>query len=53
MIAVMETAASIDEMTELKAIVDTINRSWRGYCCRILPEFTELGEIQSYWGFIS
>ena len=49
LIAVMETAASIDEVTKLKAIVDTIKSPER-ILLESLPEFTELGEIQSYWG---
>lgn len=49
LIAVMETAASIDEVTELKVIVDTI-KSPEKVLLESLPEFTELGEIQSYWG---
>lgn len=49
LIAVMETAASIDEVTELKGIVDTI-KSPEKVLLESLPEFTELGEIQSYWG---
>jgi HlyD family secretion protein len=49
LIAVMETAASIDEVTELKVIVDTI-KSPEKIMLESLPEFTELGEIQSYWG---
>jgi len=49
MIAVMETAASIDEMNKLKTIADTISNPER-IMLSSLPEFTELGEIQSYWG---
>lgn len=49
LIAVMETAASIDEVTELKVIADTI-KSPEKVLLESLPEFTELGEIQSYWG---
>jgi HlyD family secretion protein len=49
LIAVMETAASIDEVTKLNVIVDTIN-SPEKVLLESLPEFTELGEIQSYWG---
>jgi len=49
LIAVMETAASIDEVTELKGIIDTI-KSPEKVLLESLPEFTELGEIQSYWG---
>ena len=49
LIAVMETAASIDEMNKLKAIIDTIKNPER-IMLSALPEFTELGEIQNYWG---
>ena len=49
LIAVMETAASIDEVTKLKVIVDTIKSPER-ILLESLPEFFELGEIQSYWG---
>ena len=48
LIAVMETAASIDEMNKLKAIIDTI-KDLEKLMLSSLPEFTELGEIQSYW----
>jgi HlyD family secretion protein len=49
LIAVMETAASIDDMNKLKQVVDTI-KDPEGIMLSSLPEFTELGEIQSYWG---
>ena len=49
LIAVMETAASMDEVSKLKMIVDTI-KSPENVMLHSLPEFTELGEIQSYWG---
>ncbi len=49
LIAVMETAASIDDLNKLKEIVDTISNPER-IMLSSLPEFTELGEIQSYWG---
>lgn len=48
-IAVMETAASIDDINRLKEIVDTISNPER-IMLSSLPEFTELGEIQSFWG---
>ncbi len=48
LIAVMETAASIDEVTRLKQIVDTV-KSPESLTLAALPEFTELGEIQGYW----
>jgi len=49
MIAVMETAASIDDLTRLGKIIDTIKNPGE-ILLLSLPEFTELGEIQSYWG---
>jgi multidrug resistance efflux pump len=49
LIAVMETAASIDDLNKLKEIVDSIRNPER-IMLSSLPEFTELGEIQSYWG---
>jgi multidrug resistance efflux pump len=48
-IAVMETTASIDEINHLKEIVDTISNPER-IMLLSMPEFTELGEIQGYWG---
>ena len=49
LIAVMETAASIDDLTKIKNIVDTILDPKR-ILLTSLPEFSELGEIQNYWG---
>ncbi len=49
LIAVMETAASIDDLTKIKNIVDTILDPER-IMLTSLPEFSELGEIQNYWG---
>ncbi len=49
LIAVMETAASIDDVKKLKEIVDTIKSPER-IVLTSLPNFNELGEIQSYWG---
>jgi HlyD family secretion protein len=49
LIAVMETAASIGEINNLQQIVDTITNPERTMLTS-LPAFTELGEIQSYWG---
>ena len=49
LIAVMETAASIDDLTKIKNIVDTISDPER-IMLTSLPEFSELGEIQNYWG---
>jgi HlyD family secretion protein len=48
LIAVMETAASIDDIVNLKAVVDTIKDPER-ILLSSLPEFSDLGEIQSYW----
>jgi HlyD family secretion protein len=49
LIAVMETAASIDDLNKLKLTIDTIKNPEK-IMLWSLPEFTELGEIQSYWG---
>jgi len=49
LIAVMETAASIEEVNKLKQIIDTISNPEK-VMLKSLPEFNELGEIQSYWG---
>ena len=49
LIAVMETAASIDDLTKIRNIVDTISDPER-IMLTTLPEFSELGEIQNYWG---
>jgi multidrug resistance efflux pump len=49
LIAVMETAASIDDLNRLRQIVDTIADP-REIMPASLPGFSELGEIQSYWG---
>lgn len=49
LIAVMETAASIEDLNKLKQIIDTVTNQER-IMLASLPEFTELGEIQSYWG---
>ena len=49
LIAVMETAASIDDLTKIRNIVDTISDPER-IMLTSLPEFSELGEIQNYWG---
>jgi multidrug resistance efflux pump len=48
LIAVMETAASINEVNKLKQIIDTIKNPER-IMLSSLPDFTELGEIQNYW----
>jgi HlyD family secretion protein len=49
LIAVMETAASIDDLTKIRNIIDTISDPER-IMLTSLPEFSELGEIQNYWG---
>jgi multidrug resistance efflux pump len=49
LIAVMETAASIEDLNKLKQLVDTISNPEK-IMLASLPEFAELGEIQSYWG---
>ena len=49
LIAVMETAASIDDLTKIRNIVDTISDPEK-IMLTSLPEFSELGEIQNYWG---
>jgi HlyD family secretion protein len=48
LLVVMETAASIEEVTKLKQIVDTITRP-EFLSTELLPDFSELGEIQVYW----
>jgi len=45
----METAASIDDLTKIRNIVDTISDPEK-IMLTSLPEFSELGEIQNYWG---
>jgi HlyD family secretion protein len=49
LLAVMETTASIDEINRLKQIVDTIRKP-ELLISRILPEFSELGELQETYG---
>jgi len=48
LVAVMETAASIGEINMLKSLIDTI-KAPRNLTLSKMPDFTELGEIQSYW----
>jgi len=48
LLAVMETAASIEEITRLKQTVDTIMRP-ELLTSTSLPKFSELGEIQEFW----
>jgi HlyD family secretion protein len=48
LIAVMETAASIDDINRLRQTIDTMkNPGW--ILPSELPGFTSLGEIQGYW----
>jgi HlyD family secretion protein len=49
LMAVMETAASVEDLNRLKQTVDTISNPEK-IMLSYLPEFNELGEIQSYWG---
>ncbi len=49
LLAVMETAASIDEINRLKQILDTIIKP-ELLTSKILPEFSELGELQETYG---
>jgi HlyD family secretion protein len=49
LIAVMETAASIGDVNRLKEIIDTIKSPER-ILPGSLPDYNELGELQSYWG---
>jgi multidrug resistance efflux pump len=49
LMAVMETAASIENVSKLRQILDTIANPERIMLVS-LPEFNELGEVQSYWG---
>ncbi len=48
LIAVMETAASINDLNQLKQLVDTIKRP-EAIIPGSLPDFSELGEIQGFW----
>lgn len=48
LLAVMETAASIDEISRLKSIADTISDPEKLSLASI-PDLTELGELQSFW----
>lgn len=49
LLAVMETAASIGQVRQMKLITDTISDPGSVSVSR-LPVFTELGELQSFWG---
>ncbi len=48
LLAVMETAASINEINKLKAVIDTI-RDPEKLSSDKLPYFSELGELQPYY----
>jgi multidrug resistance efflux pump len=48
-IAAMETAASVEEVLKLTRFMDTVKNP-DSMALSELPEITELGEIQSYWG---
>lgn len=48
LLAVMETAASIDELNLLRQFVDSL-KDPETLIFPELPDFTELGEIQTYW----
>ncbi|NMC37021.1 MAG: HlyD family efflux transporter periplasmic adaptor subunit [Bacteroidales bacterium] len=48
LIAVMETAASIDEITRLERFIDTLKHPEK-VVSPGMPEFSELGELQEYW----
>ncbi len=49
LLAVMETAASIDQVRHMKLIADSITDPG-SVSSAILPVFSQLGELQSYWG---
>jgi HlyD family secretion protein len=49
LLAVMETAASIGEVSQLKQLTDTISKPEK-LPVTVLPVFAELGELQPYWG---
>ena len=49
LLAVMETAASIEEIKKLKQTVASIKNP-ESLTTTELPSFSELGEIQEYWG---
>ncbi len=48
LIAVMETAASIDEITRLEEFIDTLKNPDK-IADGTMPRFSELGELQEYW----
>jgi HlyD family secretion protein len=49
LLGVMETAASVGEIERLRSFIDTLKNPGR-LLITDLPEFTELGEIQGFWG---
>lgn len=49
LLAVMETAASISQINKLKETVGQIDQPEK-LSVRTLPSFSELGELQEYWG---
>ncbi len=49
LLAVMETAASVSEIEKLRSFIDTLKNPG-SLLPPDLPEFTELGEIQGFWG---
>jgi len=48
-LAAMETAASVEEVLKLTSLIDTVKNP-DSMVLSEFPRFTELGEIQSYWG---
>jgi len=49
LLAVMETTASIKEIEQLEKLIDTIKKP-ESISPQVLPELTELGEIQNFYG---
>lgn len=49
LLAVMETAASIEQVQQMKLITDSITDP-QSLSTSVLPVFSQLGELQSYWG---
>ena len=49
LLAVMETAASIEQVQQMKLITDSITDP-QSLSPSVLPVFSQLGELQSYWG---
>jgi HlyD family secretion protein len=48
LIAVMETAASMDEITRMERLIDTLKNPEK-IVTGSMPGFSELGELQEYW----